>query len=252
MIKRVYQRFQKYRYLLFELSKRDFKKKYKRTVFGMLWSVLSPLMTLLIMQIFFSIFFAQSIPHYTIYLFAGNIVFSYFSEATNAGMMSLMSNKDIFAKVNMPKYMFVFSANSSALINFVITVFVFFIFVAIDGIPFHWRFIYLIIPIVCLLGFNIGVGLILSAVNMFFRDTSYLYGIFTTLLMYASAIFYDVNAFPENMQRLFLINPVYVFIKYFRVVVIDGNLPSPIFRFFTILFPVITISFGMLIYKKYQ
>ena len=218
----------------------------------MFWSILSPLLTLLIMRLIFTHFFGTTIEHYTVYLFAGNIVYSYFNEATNTGMRALINNKDIFAKVNMPKYMFVLSANASSFINFLLTVAVFFLFVALDGLPFAWRFFGLIIPIVCLLGFNIGVSLILSAVNMFFRDTSYLYSIMTMMIMWVSAIFYDVSSYPEKIQRLFLINPVYVYIKFFRVVVIDGNMPSPTFLFFTILYPILTITIGAWMYKKFN
>lgn len=242
----------KYKFLFEELTKRDFKKKYKRTVFGMLWSVLSPLLTLFIMRLVFTKFFGSSIAHFTIYLFAGQLVFSYFQESTNTAMMALVNNKDIYAKVKMPKYMFVLSSNASSFFNFMLTLAVFFIFVAVDGIAFSWNFLMLLYPILCLLGFNMGVGLILSAVNLFFRDTQYLYGIFSLLLMYMSAIFYDVSIFSANMQRLFLANPVYVYIKYFRIVVIDGNIPSLAFSLLALLYPALAIGIGAWLYKKYD
>ena len=126
------QRIKEYQFLFEELTKRDFRKKYKRTILGVFWSVLSPLLTLFVMKIIFSRFFGHDIPHYTTYLFAGNIVFSYFTEATNGGMAALVSNKDIFSKVNMPKYMFVLSTNVSTLLNFALSLLVFFLFAAID------------------------------------------------------------------------------------------------------------------------
>lgn len=94
----------KNRFLFSELVKRDFKQKYKRTVLGMGWSILSPLLTLLVMRLVFTQFFGRNMPHYTTYLFAGNPIFSYFREATTGGMNALMGNAHIFTKINVPKY----------------------------------------------------------------------------------------------------------------------------------------------------
>ncbi len=179
-----------YRFLFEELVKRDFKKKYKRTVLGMAWSILSPLMMLLVMKMVFTQFFGRNYPHYTIYLFCGNLVFSYFNESTSQGMFSLIGNASIFTKVNIPKYLFLFSKNVQTLINFGLTLGVFFFFCVLDRITFTWKFLLLLYPIACLLLFNIGVGLILSALYVFFRDIQYLWTVFTQLLMYMSAIFY--------------------------------------------------------------
>ena len=210
-------------FLFEELVKRDFKKKYKRTVLGMAWSVLSPLLSLLVMRLVFTQFFGRSTPHYTTFLFCGNLVFSFFSESTNQGMSSLMDNAGIFTKVNVPKYLFLFSKNVQCLINFGLTFCVFFVFCVLDHITFTWRFILLLYPIACLVLLNLGIGLILSALFVFFRDMQYLWSVFTQLLMYASAIFYSVDNYGPKVQRVFLANPVYLIIKYFRVIVIDAS-----------------------------
>lgn len=154
---------QKHGFLFSELVKRDFKKKYKRTVLGMAWSILSPLLTLLVMRVVFTQFFGRNMNHYTTYLFCGTLIFSYFNESTSQGMSALMGNSAIFTKVNVPKYLFLFSKNVQTLINFALTLCAFFVFCIIDGITFTWKFALLLCPIVCLVLFNIGVGLILSA-----------------------------------------------------------------------------------------
>lgn len=233
-----------------ELVKRDFKQKYKRTVLGMLWSVLSPLLTLLVMRLVFTQFFGRNIEHYTTYMFAGNLLYSYFRESTNGGMSSLMSNSHIFTKINVPKYLFLLSKNVSAVINFGLSLIVFFIFVGLDKVPFSWTFLAIVYPICTLTLFNIGVGMILSALFVFFRDIQYLYEIFTLLLMYLSAIFYRVDGYPATAQRLFLLNPVYCNIKYVRIVVLDGTLPSPAFHGLLLLYGIVFLALGALIYKK--
>lgn len=248
----MFQKLKQYQFLFEELVKRDFKQKYKRTVLGMGWSILSPLLTLLVMSLVFSHFFGRTMKHYTIYLFCGNLVFSFFNESTTQGMGSLMANAPIFTKVNVPKCLFLLSRNIQTLINFGLTLCVFFIFCIFDHITFTWKFIMLLYPIVLLVLFNIGVGLILSALYVFFRDIQYLWRVFTLLLMYMSAIFYSVETFPVHIQRLFLANPVFVFIKYFRCIVLDSSIPSLQFHLLMLLETALLLGTGSLIYKKYN
>lgn len=242
----------KYKFLFEELVKRDFKKKYKRTVLGILWSLLSPLLTLLVMRIVFTEFFGRTTNHYTTYLFAGTLVFSYFSDATNQGMSSLVDNAGIFTKVNVPKYLFLLSKNVSSLINFGLTFLVFLGFCLLDGIAFHWKFLLLVYPIVCLVFFNIGVGSILSALYVFFKDIQYLYSIFTLMIMYLSAIFYNINAYEPTVQKLFLLNPIYVYISYFRTIVINNAIPDLVTHLLSFGYAFAVLLIGARMYKKHN
>lgn len=244
------EKLKKNRFLFEELVKRDFKKKYKRTVLGMAWSVLAPLLQLIVMKLVFTQFFGRNMEHYTTYLFCGTLVFAYFSDSTNQGMSSLMSNSSIFSKVNVPKYLFLFSKNIQTLINFGLTLVVFFFMAFLDGVAFNWKFILLLYPICCQVLFNIGVGLILSALFVFFRDIQYLWSIFTQLLMYLSAIFYTIDAYSPTMQCAFLLNPVYLFIRYFRKIVLEATVPSLGFHLLMLFYTAAALGVGCLIYKK--
>lgn len=246
------QKLSQYRFLFEELVKRDFKKKYKRTVLGMAWSVLSPLLMLLVMRLVFTQFFGRGMEHYTTYLFCGNLMFSYFNESTSQGMTSLTGNAAIFTKVNVPKYLFLFSKNVQTLINFALTLCVFFLFCVLDGITFTWRFVLLLYPILCLALFNVGVGLVLSALFVFFRDIQYLWSIFTQLLMYMSAIFYTIDHYSYTVQCLFLANPIYLFIRYFRKIVIDAAIPSVWFHLLMLFDTAAVLGLGCWMYKKYN
>lgn len=249
-IKENIHKIKKYQFLFSELVKRDFKKKYKRTILGMFWSILSPLMQLAVMAVVFTKFFGRNTEHYIIYLFSGNLVFSFFKDATNGGMHALMQNANIIKNINVPKYLFMISKEVSACINFGLTLIIYFLFVAIDGIPFSWNFLTLIYPIACLLIFNIGVGFILSAMFVVFKDVQYLYEIFTQLLMYVSAIFYTVDVYPEKIQLVFFINPVYSYIAYFRSVVLEGAIPPLWHHLLCFGYAMIMLITGMVIYKK--
>jgi len=241
----------KYKFMFQQLVKRNFKRKYKGTFLGMAWSVLAPLLTLLVMRIVFTKFFG-GMEHYTTFLFCGNLVFAFFNDSTSRGMDSLVSNADIFSKINVPKYLFLFAQNVESLINFGLTFGVFLIFVAIDGVTFTWSFFLLLLPIISLIILNLGVGLIISALMLFFRDMQYLWSIFTMLLMYASAIFYDVAQFGAEYEKLFLINPVYQVIKYFREIVLYNTIPSLAYHGLMFGTAILFLVVGMCIYKKFN
>lgn len=246
----IIRKLKKQRFLFQRLVHRDFTKKYKRTILGIAWSVLSPLLSLLVMNLIFGTLLGSSIEHYTIYLFSGQLIFSFFSDSTNEGMTSLLNNAEIFTKVNVPKYMFLFSKNISSFINFGITLGIYFLFVLANGIPVTWKFVLLLYPIICLVIFNLGVGLILSALYVFFRDIQYLYSIFTLLLMYMSAIFYSIDTFPQIGRNLFLLNPVYVYIRYFRKIVIENTVPTVWFHLIALGYALVAFGVGGWIYKK--
>ncbi len=241
-----------YQFLFEELVKRDFKKRYNRTVLGIVWSVLSPLLMLSVMAVIFGNFFGRSIEHYVIYLFSGQIIFNYFTEATNEGMLALVSNSSIFTKINVPKYLFLFSKNVSAIINFIIILFIYFFFVLLEGISLTWEFVLLIYPIVCLIIINVGIGLILSALYIFFRDIQYLYRIFTQIVMYGSAIFYSIDILPQHLQMLFYCNPVFVCITYFRSIVLHNTVPDLWLHLLLLGYAIVLFEIGCWVYKKYN
>jgi ABC-2 type transport system permease protein len=248
----MFKNLQQYQFLFEELVKRDFKKKYKRTILGMGWSMLMPLLTLFVMNVVFGQFFGRSIEHFTTYLFCGNLLFCWFSESTNLGMRSLYANAGIFTKVNIPKYLFLFAGCVQTFINFILTLLVFFFFCWLDDIDFTWKFFLLVYPVLTMLAFNIGIGLTLSALFIFFRDVDYLWRVFLQLLMYGSAIFYSIETFPPKMQLVFACNPVYRHIAYFREIVLEGAVPSLGMHLVLAGFAVIALAVGMFMYKRYN
>ena len=246
------QTLKQHRFLLEELIKRDFERKYKGSLFGTAWSVLNPLLTLLIMRVVFGHFFGTGMPHFTTYLFCGTVIFGFFSESTSEGLAALVNNSPIFTKVNVPKYLFLLSKNAQTLINFALTLLVFFLFCALDGITFSWRFLALFYPALMLLLFNLGMGFILSALYVFYRDMQYFWGILTQFLMYLSAIFYPIDTFSPQVQNAFLLNPLYLFIRYFRKIVLDGAIPSVGFHALMAFDAFAVLFIGIRMYRKYD
>lgn len=244
--------FRKHKFLFDELVKRDFKKKYKGTFLGVTWSMLAPLLQLLVMNIVFKQFFGRVGNHWIIYLFSGQLMFSYFREATSSGMTALESNAAILTKVNVPKYLFLLAKNVTVIINLAFTLIVYYIFVFADGVPFSWRFFLILFPLITETVFNVGVGFVLSALHIFFKDISYLWNVVTLLLMYMSAIFYYTTAYPASMQNFFYLNPCYCYITYVRQIMIDSVTPSPWLHLLCIFYALLFLGIGILMYKKYN
>lgn len=238
------------KYLFTELVKRDFKKKYNRAVLGIGWSLLSPLLMLLVMKLVFTQFFGRTVEHYTTYLFSGLLVFGYFTESSTGGMSSLMQNADIFTKVNVPKYLFLLSKNVQTTLNFLLTLCVYSLFCYFDGIRFSWKFVLLVYPICTLFVFNIGLGLFLSAMFVFFRDMQYLWSVAVRLIMYGSAIFYTTDRFSPQVMRVLHCNPVFDHIEYVRTIVLQGQVPSLQAHLMLAGFAALAMLVGGVIYKR--
>ncbi len=236
------------RFLLKQLIRRDFKSRYKRAVLGVLWSIISPLCFFAAQAIVFTRILGRG-EHYISYLITGNIVYHYFSDATTNTMFALQANGGIISKVKVDKNVFIYSRSVSCLINFFFTAAVMFVIIAFDHIPFHINFLLLIFPVVCLFFLNMGIGYILSALFVFFKDAQYLYSIFTRILVYFSAIFYYADRLPETMQSMFYFNPVYCYICYFRSIIIDNTIPSLFVHGLCIGFPILFMLIGKLVYK---
>ena len=251
MIQALVKKYHQYQFVFSELVKRDFKAKYKRSFLGILWSMLAPLFTLLVLNFVFGTFFGRTQEYFTIYLFSGWLIFQYYNDATNGAMNSLIANAGIFSKVKVPKYMFLFSRVASSSINFFLTLVLYFGFVIAYGLPITWKFIMLLYPVVCMFIMILGVGLILSALFVFFKDVQYLYGVFTTALMYATPIFYTPDILGDKMW-IFYFNPLYYYVTYFRSVVIDGVIPGLEFHGVMLGVSLLLFSIGCWMYKKYN
>lgn len=245
-------RWEEYNFVFEELVKRDFKKRYKNTYLGVLWSILGPLLQILVMALVFLHFFGRDMPHFLIFVFSGKMIFEFFRESTSSGMHSLIANKHIISKIKIPKYLFLLSKNVASLVNFGLLLIVFFAVTIIDGISPSLLYLLLIYPIITLTIFNIGVGLVLSTLHVFFKDMRYLYDIFTMLLMWMSAIFYSIDTFPIYVQRLFLLNPVFAHIHYFRLIVLGGVVPAWHIHVVCALYALVALGVGALFYKRFN
>jgi len=218
--------FNRFKYLLMMRVKRDFIARYRKSVLGVLWSLLNPLLTMLIMTLIFSTIFAHAIPNFPVYLFSGLVIFNFFSESTSQSMGSIIGSEGIIRRIYIPKYIFPLTRVISSLINMAFAILAMFIVVVATGAPFHWTMLLIPIPIFFTFVFALGVSLMLSALAVYFRDLTYLWGVILTLLQFMSALFWPIEILPPGIRPFIGLNPIFQFISYMRSLVLDGVVPD--------------------------
>ena len=218
--------FARFRHLLKLMIKRDFVSRYRRSVLGILWSLLNPVLTMLVLTMVFSMLFRFDIPNFPVYLLSGQLMFNFFSESTNSAMLSITSGAGTIKKVYVPKYIFPLSRVISALVNVGFSFAAFLIVFIFTGESFRLTLLFVPIPMIYLLVFSVGVGFFLSAASVFFRDLTYIWGVFLTLLMFLTPIMYPVSILPDRVFHLIHLNPMFHYVSYFRELALNGNVPG--------------------------
>ena len=245
--------FWKYRFLLSNLINRDIKVKYRRSKLGILWSVLNPLMMMCVLTLVFSHFFRFDIENYAVYILSGQLMFNYFTESTNMAMESVIGYAPLIKKVYVPKYIFPLEKSCFSFVNMLFSMIALVVVMFFTGAPFHITFVLAIYPMVTMFFFSLGIGLFLSSSAIFFRDIMHLWSVFTTALMYASAIIYPVSMLEGSiMGYLIYVNPVFWYIDAFRQVVLYGNTLSIWHIGICALCAVISMLVGSKVFKNGQ
>lgn len=242
----------KYRFLVVELITRDIKKKYRRSILGVFWSLLNPLFTMIITAMIFSHLFRFDIENYPLYLLCGQIIFTFYNESTRFAMLSIIENGILLKKVYILKYLFPTSRVLSCCVNLLFTLPALFLIIIVTSANFSFATFTFILPLVLMLIFCLGIGLILTTLAVYFRDIIHLYGVFLSLLGYATPIFYPESIVPEEYALVLKLNPLYYFMKAFRQSVCDGRLPELDLLGICAVISIAALGFGWYLFKKYQ
>ena len=253
-LKNIMTNLKKYSFLLQQLVSRDFKVKYKRSVLGIVWSLLYPVLTMAVMAIVFSNVFKMSTPgvSYLAYLLSGLVMFNYFSEASNLAMSSVVGNFGLLNKIYIPKYIFPLSKCLFVGINFLLTLIPFYIVLFATGTGINWFHLLLPYAFLCLFMFTLGMGFILSAISVFLRDMFYIYGIIIMLWTYLTPIMYDIKLISANLQPWLKLNPLYHYVNFVREIVLYGRIPQPFTWAVCLISSVVVLIIGVIVFKKNQ
>lgn len=244
--------FWKYKDLLIQLVLRDLKTKYRRSILGYIWSVLNPLLMMLVITIVFSSLFKFDIPNFPIYLLIGQLMFNFFSEATTAAMNSIIGNDSLLKKVYIPKYIFPVARSISAFVNLLFSLIAIVIVLIITKTPVYITALLFPLALLYLLLFSIGIGLILSVAATYFRDVIHLYGILLTAWLYLTPIFYPIKILPHTVKTIVLYNPLFHFIEFFRSIILYGEVPNLSSNLICFSYGIISLTAGVIIFFKNQ
>lgn len=239
----------KYMGFLKETVVKNIKKKYYRSVLGILWTVLNPLLSMLVMTLVFSTLFKRNIENYPIYLLCGQLTFSFISGSGRIGMNSIIGNAGYIRTIYIPKYIFVLSGVVQAFVDMLFSLIALVITMLITGAPFTLNL--LMLPVVLALEFifALGFALIFATYGTFFKDLQYLYGIFTTLWMWISCIFYPVSVIPATYRFIFDLNPALHFINIMRAICHEGTMPSEKSLIIATCYSALMLAMGISVFK---
>ncbi len=214
--------------LLWNLTAKDFKVKYRRSVLGVLWSVLNPLFTMLVITQVFGMLLKIQVPNFATYYIVGWSIWNFFSEATSLSLGSVLTGASLIKKVYIPKYIFPVEKCLFALINLVLSMVAVLVVMLIQGVYPTWTALLAPIPILYTFVFSVGFSLMLSALTVFFRDIQHLYSVLLTVWMYLTPIIYPMELIEGNatMETIIRCNPLYYYVEYFRDVMMYNTVPS--------------------------
>ncbi len=249
---RAWTHLKKYQPLIHELVSRDLKVKYRRSFLGYIWSILNPLLMMLLQSIIFSYMFRNDIPNFPLYLICGNTLFTFFNETTSMGLTSVIQNAPLIKKAYIPKFIFPISQAVSRFVTMLFSFGAVLLVMIFTRATFYWTIFLSWLPLVLLFFFSCGLGLLLSALAVYFRDMMHLYSILTMGWMYATPLFYPITALPETLQKLMKLNPLYHYINLFRNLMMYGNIPGPNTWIACIFCAVASMAIGLLVFRKLQ
>ena len=239
-----------YLFVIRELTAREIKRKYARSTLGVIWSVLNPLLTMVVMSLIFSTMFRRNIENFPIYYLTGSIFWTLFNTSTNTSMTALVDNKSLLIKAKLPKQIFVLSRIYTALVNFGYTCIAYVMMLVVFRIKPSFAMLLILVDVLFMMLFSVGIGYVLATEYVFFADIKYLYGVFLQLLMFMSAIFYPAESLSEIMQKVLKWNPVYDMITFARICVMHGRVPDADLWFRIMAWSIGMFLLGLVVFKN--
>ncbi|HNS63597.1 MAG TPA: ABC transporter permease [Anaerolineaceae bacterium] len=239
-----------YRELARQMISRSIKTRYKRSALGVIWTMLNPLLTMLVLTIVFSTLFRFQIEHYPVYILSGLLAWNFFASTTNLAMGEMLWSGDLLKRIYLPKAIFVVSTTGSGLVNMGLSMVPLLIIMLITRTPITSSMLILPVSILALTIFAMGVGFILSTIVVYFQDIMPIYEVVLMMGMYATPIIYPPEIIPERFQFITKLNPVYYFVRCFQEPIFKGQIPSLETWITTFLIAIFTLIVGWYIFTR--
>ncbi len=215
-----------YRGLVVQFVARAIKTRYKRSILGVLWTMLNPLLTMIVLTVVFSQLFRIQIENFPVYVLSGQLMWNFFSATTSAAMGEMLWSSELIKRIYMPKSVFAVAAIGTGLVNFFFSLLPLLIIALVLDIKFSPALVSWLLAIPLLALFSLGLGLLLSTATVYFADMLPVYNVILTIWLYATPIIYPIEIVPLQWQWIFRINPAYYFVNAFREPLLLGSFPG--------------------------
>lgn len=244
--------FRNYRALLWEFVKKDIKLKYRNSALGIVWSMLNPLLVMVVLTFIFSNIFKSKIPNFPVYCLSGRLIYDFFSQSTNQCMNSITGKSSLIKKIYVPKYLYPLSKVISSFIISMISFIPLVILMIVMKEHVTRMIIFIFYPLVCLFFISLGIGLILATVNVFFRDMQHLYSVVLLIIMYMSAIFYSADIISAKYAFVMKLNPIFPVICTFRDCLLNGKVTEVGNWILCSVYAILAMGIGLIAFYKKQ
>jgi ABC-type polysaccharide/polyol phosphate export permease len=241
-----------YRELICALALKDLRVRYKRSVLGFLWALLNPLGTMIVLTIVFSSVMRIAIDNYAVFLICALLPWTFFAQGLSYSVESIVSNADLLKKMYIGKSVFPVAAMLANLINFLLSLIPLIPLLLALRFPIHWTWIFLPLPLICLIAFTLGFGFFCAAANVFFRDVAHILQIVLSAWFYFSPVIYPLSLVPKKFQVIFLLNPMLYILDGFRAVIYYGTFPSKESLILSFICGFTFLILGYRMFRRYQ
>jgi ABC-type polysaccharide/polyol phosphate export permease len=240
----------KYRELVRQFISRSIKTRYKRSVLGILWTLLNPLLTMVVLTIVFSQVFRFTLENYPIYVLCGLVVWNFFSSVTTGAMGDMLWSSNLLGRIYMPKSVFAVSSAGTGVVNLLLSLIPVFIIALAIRVEITPAILVMPFAIVILVVFTLGLGLILSTAAVFFGDMEPVYNVLLTIWFYATPIIYPIEVIPERFHWLIRLNPLFYLVAIFRDPLYLGTVPPLQFWLISIGFAIVSLTIGAYVFTS--
>ncbi len=261
----------KYRYLMQEIVRKNVKLQYRNSFLGIFWTMLQPFLTMLVLVFIFTKVFGKAsdgIVCYPVYLLTGRLLYEFYTQSTNRAMRSIRNSASVLKKVYVPKYIYPISNVFSTFVTFLISLLVLVIVMgyfliknqythAYPDLHLSWYIFLSFVPIIFLCIFSTGVGLILSVLNVYFKDIEYIYSVITLMLFYVTPIMYSLKTLGKVgvhkiVMEILMLNPLYSILEMFRSCVLYCSIWNWHHFFYALAISIVTLVVGLIVFYKHQ
>lgn len=248
-IKEIYE----YRNMIHKLVRRELRGQYQKSVLGMLWTLITPMLNIIVYSIVFTVVFPSNIPHYPVYLVAGMIPWTFFSEAVGEGTKAIVNNADMTKKIYFPREALVISTVTSKLVNMLIAFVIIIVLVLVTGVGID-PLCFLVLPLVITIEYilSLGFALFFSSIAVFFQDMIHIVGVILQIWMWATPVMYSLDLIPQKVVPILKINPMTNVVNCYHLLIYNKWIPSAALLFGTLLFAVVILIIGEAVFMHLE